>query len=291
MKSLLLLSGKGGTGKTTTASAFIRFSNAQAMADCDVDAPNLHLIYPFEKEPIISDFYGSPKYEIVLEACTRCGACASVCRFDAIEQHEDGSYVCNPYFCEGCGVCAYACPSDAIFSKEDVAGTLSVSSSSPVFSTATLKMGRGNSGKLVTAVKQNLQKHVSNEMPLAILDGSPGTGCPVIASVTGVDFVLFVAEPSKSGLHDLKRVCQTVDNFATPFAVCINKYDVSLDGTKEIEAFCKENSIACLGKIPYDKTVSQAINEGKSIADYACPARTALQSIFEKTMDLMEVER
>lgn len=285
MKRLLILSGKGGTGKTTTAAAFIRFSKSRAIADCDVDAPNLHIVTEKNNECKTKEFIGSNKAVIDENACVHCGICAEKCRFDAILD-KGKSYYVDEYNCEGCGVCQYVCPKDAVRLVEDVAGEQKLYLGDAVFSTATLKMSRGNSGKLVTAVKLDMLKHAP-ETELAIVDGSPGIGCPVIASVSGMDLVLVVAEPSISGLHDLKRLVKTADTLGTKLAVCVNKWDQSPENTECIVSFCEENKIPFTGKIPYDKTASKAINEGKSLAEIDCAARTALLEVYENVRGLL----
>ncbi|MBS5131422.1 MAG: 4Fe-4S binding protein [Lachnospiraceae bacterium] len=285
MKRLLILSGKGGTGKTTTAAAFIQFSKSRAIADCDVDAPNLHIVTEKNNECKTKDFIGSNKAVIDENACVHCGICAEKCRFDAILD-KGKSYYVDEYNCEGCGVCQYVCPKDAVRLVEDVAGEQKLYLGDAVFSTATLKMSRGNSGKLVTAVKLDMLKHAP-ETELAIVDGSPGIGCPVIASVSGMDLVLVVAEPSISGLHDLKRLVKTTDTLGTKLAVCVNKWDQSPENTECIVSFCEENKIPFTGKIPYDKTASKAINEGKSLAEIDCAARTALLEVYENVRGLL----
>ncbi len=285
MKRLLILSGKGGTGKTTTAAAFIRFSGAQAIADCDVDAPNLHLVTQQEDAPICTDFFGGEKAAIDPNRCIACDQCRQHCRFDAIKI-SGSRYQVDEFACEGCGVCAYVCPHDAVALHPDIAGSRQLYAGNRVFSTASLKMGRGNSGKLVSEVKLAMMKNVKNAA-LAIIDGSPGIGCPVISSISGVDLVLIVAEPSLSGISDLKRLVQTIRSFQTNAAVCINKWDVSPERTREIESFCNANQIPFVGRIPYDPAASHAINAGLSVADLDCPARDALKQIYETTSLLL----
>ena len=287
MKRLLILSGKGGTGKTTTAAAFIHFAKAKAVADCDVDAPNLHLVSAQTGQSERTDFFGGDKARIDSDLCVGCGICREHCRFQAIEE-KNGSYTVNEYACEGCGVCGYVCPRNAVTLHTDVAGQKNLYMGDGVFSTAALKMGRRNSGKLVTEVKMAMLKHAP-ETPLAIIDGSPGIGCPVIASVSGVDLVLVVAEPSLSGISDLKRLVKTAETFQTRLAVCVNKWDVSPENTRAIQSFCEKSQIPFLGKIPYDKSASIAVNSGLSIAEVDCPARDALREIYEAASNLLEL--
>lgn len=188
-----------------------------------------------------------------------------------------------------CDVAMETCSSenhDAVRLVEDVAGKQELYLGDTVFSTATLKMSRGNSGKLVTAVKLDMLKHAP-ETELAIVDGSPGIGCPVIASVSGMDLALVVAEPSVSGLHDLKRLVKTAGTLETKLAVCVNKWDQSPGNTEQILSFCEENAIPFVGKIPYDKTASEAINEGKSLAEIDCAARTALLEVYKNVRGLL----
>lgn len=287
MKRLLILSGKGGTGKTTTAAAFIRFSQAKAFADCDVDAPNLHLLHSFSGEPVRKDFLGGEKAHIDADLCTGCGLCAENCRFDAIVDEGD-RYVVNEIRCEGCGVCQYICPRKAVSLQPDVAGEQQLYLGDRVFSTAKLKMGRGNSGKLVTNVKMDLLKNAP-DCDLCIIDGSPGIGCPVIASISGMDLALVVAEPSESGFSDLERLVKTAGTLQTRLAVCVNKYDLSPENTEKIRKFCENQNIPFLGKIPYDPIASEAVNAGKSIADADCPARAALLEVYKKTSELLGI--
>ena len=287
MKRLLVLSGKGGTGKTTVSSSFIEFAQARAIADCDVDAPNLHLITKMEVQPEVSDFLGVEKAEIDPEKCVGCGQCAEHCRFGAVKSCGE-VYQILDYACEGCGICEYVCPRSAVTMKEDVAGRQELYKGETVFSTAALKMGRGNSGKLVTAVKLAMLK-AAPETDLAVIDGSPGIGCPVIASMSGMDLVLIVAEPSVSGKNDLERLIKTAESFQMKMGVCVNKWDTSPEKTKEIEEWCDEQGNPFMGRIPYDKEVSKAVNAGKSVAAVDCPARTALLQIYKNVRNELKI--
>ena len=286
MKKLLILSGKGGTGKTTTAAAFIYFSKARAFADCDVDAPNLHLVVGSQHEPKRFAYYGSQKAVINAQKCISCGACLSACRFDAVHVNEK-IYSINEFACEGCGVCTLVCPQGAITLQDDISGEVQLYQDEHTFATAELNMGRGNSGKLVSEVKTTLTR-AANDENFAIIDGSPGIGCPVIASMSGVDLVLIVAEPSVSGISDLKRILKTASVFQTKAAVCINKWDTSPEETANIERFCLENEIPYAGRVPYDTAASAAINASKSIAEIDCLATRALREVFYRVMELLK---
>ncbi len=292
MKQLLILSGKGGTGKTTVASAFVKLAQAKAFADCDVDAPNLHLVTKCTAEPQTEAYYGLPKAFINREKCIHCGSCNYHCQFNAIEK-ADGHWQVNPFACEGCGVCGYVCPNDAVEMKDLLAGEMQLYvNEDNIFSTAQLKMGSGNSGMLVTQVKKRMRQAVKDtQLPaeLAIIDGSPGIGCPVIASLSGVSMALIVAEPSVSGISDLERIVQTAEIFHVIPAVCVNKYDTNIENSEKIEDFCYRRDIPFVGRIPFDLEAVKAINNGETIVERDCVARTAVREIFEKTMALMDV--
>lgn len=292
MKQLLILSGKGGTGKTTVASAFVKLSQAQAFADCDVDAPNLHLVTQCSNAPQIEAYYGLPKAFIRSDACVNCGSCNYHCQFHAIEKTDTGWKV-NPYACEGCGVCAYVCPVGAIEMQEAVAGEMQLfADSNRVFSTAQLKMGSGNSGMLVTQVKKRMRfgaKDAGLDPEVAIIDGSPGIGCPVIASLSGIQLALIVAEPSVSGISDLERIIHTAEIFHVIPAVCVNKYDTNIENTEKIEEFCYKRDIPFVGRIPFDLEAVKAINSGETIVERDCAAGAAVKEIYQKTMTLLDV--
>lgn len=287
MKQLLILSGKGGTGKTTIASAFIKLAQAKAYADCDVDAPNLHLVmHPFPQVKA-SDYHGLDKAVINGEACTNCGICLDACRFHAIGKHET-SHTVDPIACEGCTLCAYLCPQHAITMEKAKAGELKLfSNGDEHFSTATLLMGSGTTGMLVTKVKEQL-KQVSDATEVAIIDGSPGIGCPVIASLTGVDLALIVAEPSVSGISDMKRIIETSAKLGVTIAVCVNKSDTNDELSSRIETFCWKEGIFFAGRIPFDPMAVQAVNEGKSVIDYSCDSGTAVRQVYDKTLQMLK---
>ena len=294
MKKLLILSGKGGTGKTTIASAFIELSHSKAFADCDVDAPNLHLIHrSFEHEHQF-DYFGMDKAWIDEKMCVGCGICKEMCRFDAIDFN--GRYKVNPFSCEGCGVCERVCPVQAIKMIKHKAGDLSLFEGHAVFSTAKLSMGNGTSGMLVTEVKKKLNAQIDadekkgkvyDQHEYAIIDGSPGIGCPVIASISGVDMVLIVTEPSVSGISDMKRIVETAKSFMPKIAVCINKYDTNSKLSDEIEDYCLKNNIDFVGRVPYDADAVKAVNEGLTIVSKNSLASMAVKDVHEKTVGIL----
>ena len=284
MKQLLILSGKGGTGKTTIAIAFIKLSNAKAYADCDVDAPNLHLVMNQSSDAKRSDYHGLPKAEINSDLCIQCGLCRQNCRFDAI--FADAGYKVDSFACEGCGVCEAVCPAKAILLKPAVAGELMLYVNDTVFSTAQLKMGSGTSGMLVTEVKKQM-KSATIDAELAIIDGSPGIGCPVIASLSGVDMVLIVAEPSISGISDMERIIRTAEKFQTRIAVCVNKYDTNIVNTEKIESYCQTHKIPFAGRIPFDTDSVKAINNAQSIVDIDCISGRSVKEVYDKTVNIL----
>jgi len=264
MKQVTIISGKGGTGKTTITAAFATLAKNAVFADCDVDAADLHLILNPEIRHS-EKFYGKKIAGIDAALCTQCRICQDICRFDAIH-----AFRVDPSACEGCRVCTFACPEKAISMQDKLSGHWYISETrcGPMVH-ARLGIAEDNSGKLVSVVRQQA-KHIaeSEHRDLVIIDGPPGIGCPVIASITGVDIVLVVTEPTLSGLHDMERVLQTAAHFSIPALVCVNKYDINRENTEKIEARCSALGIAVVGKIPYDRSATAAMLDKKSVVEY-----------------------
>jgi len=266
MKQLTIISGKGGTGKTTITAAFATLSDSHVIADCDVDAADLHLIL----EPSIErseEFYGGRTAVIDSDKCQQCDECIRVCRFDAIED-----YTVDPISCEGCGICVHACPEGAVTMEMHMSGHWFISHTrcGPM-THAKLGIAEENSGKLVTLVRQQAKLIAEKESKkYIIIDGPPGIGCPVIAAITGVDLLLAVTEPTLSGIHDLERVVGVARHFNIPVVVCINKYDINPDNSFAIEEYCKKNELEVAGQILYDPDVTKAMVNKQSVIEYPC---------------------
>ena len=264
MKQLTVISGKGGTGKTTITAAFAALAQNHVMCDGDVDAADLHLILtPQIKRK--DKFYGGRAPSLDRDKCNECGICMEVCRFDAIH-----NFTIDPISCEGCGLCMHACPSEAIKMEQKFSGYWFVSDTR--FGTmvhAKLGIAEENSGKLVTLVRQQARLIAEDEnRDLIIIDGPPGIGCPVIAALTGVTLVLAVTEPTLSGIHDLERVLDVARHFNVPAMVCVNKCDINPENTRKVEDYCQDKNIAVVGEIPYDPVVTRAMVEGQAVVEY-----------------------
>jgi len=267
LKQLVVLSGKGGTGKTTVTAALAHLASQEmslVLADADVDAANLELVLdPVQREA--HDFWSGKLAVIDPETCTACGRCAEVCRFEAVVV--DDVYEVDPLACEGCAACSYQCPVEAIAMHEQHAGRWFRSKTrfGPLFH-AHLFAGRENSGKLVTTVKQQANVYaLDTKAALLLIDGPPGIGCPVISASVGTDLALLVAEPTVSGAHDLERVLATTEHFGVPAMVAINKADLNLSRSEQIAAYCSERGIEVVGRIPYDTVVTEAMVAGQPV--------------------------
>lgn len=289
MKQITVLSGKGGTGKTTVSGALIMLAENRAFADCDVDAPNLHLIFPDRTTVKKDSFQGYQKAFLYQTLCNNCGLCEEQCRFGAIRNG-----VVDRYACEGCGVCEYFCPvvddlgCKAIRLEDNITGETEIGCvEETIFASGKLRIGNGASGKLVTAVRSGLTECLKNEQ-IVIIDGSPGIGCPVVASMTAVDMVLLVAEPTLSGLHDMKRIAVTAARMHVRCVVCINKYDINREITEMIEEYCNCSMLTIVGMIPYDPVVPIVINSGRGIMKMEnCAAAKAISDIWENILKIL----
>jgi len=296
-KELVILSGKGGTGKTSITASLVHLASQSpkkcVFVDADVDAANLALVTG-AKHKEQHTFISSKLAQIDPKKCTLCNKCYEVCRFDAIEPPADDhhSYKVIDLLCEGCASCVYSCPESAIKMIEQQDGEWFYSSSSygPLFH-AELYPAAENSGKLVTLIRQQAARLTENDpgYPLIIIDGPPGIGCPVIASSTGVDLALLVAEPGIAGSHDLERVSKTLDHFKIPQVLCINKSDIYPEGTKQIKQFAEENHIKILGEIPFDTSIPKAMVKAKPVTEFSpnSPSSAAIKKIWEKLLQLV----
>ena len=287
MKELVIISGKGGTGKTTFTASFAALAEQQAvLADCDVDAADLHLLL----QPVIrrrEEFRSGKTASIKQDACIHCGKCREVCRFDAIDE----TPVINEFACEGCCVCAQICPVQAIELRENICGEWfrSDTASGPMIH-ARLGVAEENSGKLVSIVRQQAKQLATEQgKTLVLIDGPPGIGCPVISSIAGSDLVLVVTEPTLSGLHDLRRVAELATHFSIPAAVCVNKFDINPEISREIREYCLEQGVEFLGEIPYDRTVVEALVRRQAIVTMTETAVSQrLQEIWGKLGTILD---
>lgn len=289
MKQITVLSGKGGTGKTTLTASFAALARNIVVADCDVDAPDLHLL--LHPKIVETHEFRGPKLAVIDETkCVQCGPCRDACRFGAIND----SIQIDPISCEGCGVCVVACPEEAVSLKERISGQAFISKTmyAPM-SHARLAPGEANSGKLVTLVRQNARQIAEKEnRELILIDGPPGIGCPLIASVTGVDVGMVVTEPTMSGIHDLERALQLLNHFHIRPLVCINTYDINKENTEKIVKFCEKNGIYVVGKIPFDPIVTEAMVNGKTVVQYSprCTVSMGIETVWERILSVLNEE-
>lgn len=265
MKELVVLSGKGGTGKTSIVGSLAALAERPVLADCDVDAADLHLLLnPSVKEE--TEFWSGQIARIDRDKCIECGLCQDMCRFDAIRD-----YTVDPVSCEGCGFCSHICPVEAITMVENLSGHWFISETRyGTLVHARLGIAQENSGKLVAVVRQQAKQIAENEKKgLIISDGPPGIGCPVISSLSGVSLALLVTEPTLSGIHDLERVLGVCRHFDIPASVCINKYDLNEENTRQIESYCLSQGINVASKVPFDNIVTEALVRGVPVVEYS----------------------
>lgn len=293
MKQIVILSGKGGTGKTSVSAAFAHLSSlpeysiSPVFVDADVDAANLRLVLNPEITHT-SEFWGGSLAEIDAENCQGCGACVTVCRYDAVipDVSNREIFAIDPIACDGCAACVYACPQHAISMIPQQEGHW-FRSNSPYGTLfhAELFPGKENSGKLVTLIKQQAKLLAEdNHSQALIVDGPPGIGCPVISACAGADLGFIVTEPSLSGLHDLKRVLETLTHFRVPTVICINKADLYLEGTRQIREFAALQNIEILGEIPFDENIVDAMLKGSPVTALFAnsPASHALTQTWDE---------
>jgi MinD superfamily P-loop ATPase len=290
MKQITVLSGKGGTGKTTISASFAVLAKNTVVADCDVDAPDLHMLLHPEILKT-QEFKGSKLAVIDKTECIECGLCREKCRFDAITEE----FTVDPISCEGCGVCTIICPANAVTLTERISGHAYISKTNYGFMAhAMLSPSESNSGKLVTLVRQNARILAEKEnSDSIIIDGPPGIGCPVIASVTGVDAGLVVTEPTLSGIHDLERALQLLRHFNVQPFVCVNMYDINKENTEKIMGFCEENGINAVGKITFNPIITEAMVNGRPIVEYAPESNVTkeIETMWEKIAAALKLGR
>jgi MinD superfamily P-loop ATPase len=265
MKEIVVLSGKGGTGKTSIVASLASLAQSKVLADCDVDAADLHLLLkPKVKEE--KEFWSGRVAFIDEEECTECGLCQELCCFGAIKD-----FKVDPISCEGCGFCYHACPVNAITMKDSMSGHSFISETKYGYLChARLGIAQENSGKLVALVRQNAKLIAGREnLDYIITDGPPGIGCPVISSLSGTSLALLVTEPTLSGIHDLERVIGVCRHFGVPALVCINKYDLNEENTYRIESYCANEGIEVAARIPYDNVMTEAIVQGLPVVEYS----------------------
>ena len=270
MKEIVVLSGKGGAGKTSITAGFEALGAQElVLADCDVDAADMHLLTA-PNVLVEEDFYSGQVYEVKTEGCVHCFKCMKVCHFDAV-QHVEGEFVIDPMECEGCGYCYEVCPTRTIEMHPRLAGKFFISETrfGNTLVHARLGIAADNSGKLVTKVREEAKKKALEENKKYVLvDASPGIGCPVVASLTGAHFVVMVTEPTVSGLHDLSRVYELIRKLKLKSGCIINKADINPDGAGQIKDFLRENQVELLAELPYDVRFTEAISIGKTIVEY-----------------------
>ena len=280
MKEVVVLSGKGGTGKTSLVASFAALARKKVLVDCDVDAADLHLVLkPVTRED--HEFWSGQVAFIDEVKCTECGLCQELCRFNAI-----ADFKVDPISCEGCGFCSHVCPAEAVIMKENLSGHWFVSDTryGPLIH-ARLGIAQENSRKLVAQVRQQARQLAEKDgFDCIVSDGPPGIGCPVISSLSGASLALLVTEPTLSGIHDLERVLGVCYHFGVQPLICINKYDINEDNTHQIESYCLSQGVGVAARIPFDNVVTEAIVHGLPVVKYA---RSCVSHHIEALWDII----
>jgi MinD superfamily P-loop ATPase len=285
MNQIVILSGKGGTGKTSVTASFAALCERSVLADTDVDAADLHLVLaPRVRET--HSFHSMPRATIDPETCTRCGECLESCRYGAISEE----FEVDELACEGCRLCVEVCPADAARLTDPETGEWYVSDTryGPLVH-ARLGVGQENSGKLVTTVKNRAVEIASDEgLDWVIVDGPPGIGCPVISSLAGADLALVVSEPTVSGIHDMERAVSVARHFGVRVACATNKFDINAENTNRVEDWCRSEGIPVLGRIPYDKAVTEAMIRGLPVVEHKRDgAARAIRALWGEVENLL----
>ncbi|MBU8870630.1 MAG: ATP-binding protein [Gemmatimonadales bacterium] len=285
IRTIVVISGKGGTGKTSVTASFAVLACDTLLADCDVDAANMHLVLQPEMLKKIP-FTGSEVAEIDTGLCNSCGACAEACAYDVISPDP---YVVDPMACEGCAVCPLVCPCEAISMRPEESGHWFVSETrAGKMVHARLHTGHENSGKLVTQVREVAAELAREEgLDQILVDGPPGIGCSLISAVTGADLAVVVTEPTVSGRHDLNRVLDLAEHFRLPVAVIINKWDLSETASDELTAGCRERGVQVVGRLPYAEEFVLAQRQGRSVVEKEGPEADALREIWNRIQEIL----
>jgi MinD superfamily P-loop ATPase len=268
MREIVIISGKGGTGKTSLTAAFAHLADNKVICDLDVDAPDLHLLLdPVHEKEV--EFRAGNEARIVEDKCQQCGLCKEMCRYGAVIEHDDGRFSIDSLRCEGCKVCVTFCPDEAIEFPEKHCGQwfMSTTRFGPMVH-ARLFPGEENSGRLVALLKQQAKELAEQQgLDLILSDGAPGIGCPVISSLSGTHLAVLVTEPTPSGRHDLKRVAALCEHFRIPTSVIVNKFDLNLDETAAIEAYCREKNYPIIGRLPHDPVITEAMVRKRAVTE------------------------
>ncbi len=287
MPEIVILSGKGGTGKTSLTAAFAHLATEKVICDLDVDAPDLHLLLRPEHRRV-EEFYSGNEAVIDSEHCEQCGICVDRCRYEAVRQ-VDGTFAIDPLKCEGCKVCVHFCPAEAIDFPQKHCGQWYVSDTRfGAMVHAQLFPGAENSGRLVALLKQQAREFARQHgLGLILCDGAPGIGCPVISSLSGTDLVVAVTEPTPSGRHDLERVVELCAHFQLPAGVIVNKFDLNTQETARIEAYCRDRGLHLLSRLPHDPAMTEAMVKGQAITEYQTGGLAGL--VRQAWIEIMEL--